>query len=78
MPCLPSSRITNAHDEMLVEFPATGTYATNLGRLRQQLKPHIRDLHIRKRPSGVHISGPAAKLASAMLIMPDGYVARWL
>jgi len=62
---------------MLVEFPATGSYAMNLGRLRQRLKLHIRDLHIRRRPTGVIISGPAAKLASAMLIMPDGYVGRW-
>ena len=62
--------------EILVEFPVTDTYAKNLGHLRKILKPHIRDLDIRRRPTGVLLRGSPGKLASALLIMPTGYSVR--
>jgi hypothetical protein len=63
---------------MEVKFPDSKHYASSLGELRSTLKPHIPNLEIRKRRTGVSISGPLEKLAAVALILPAGFeIEKW-
>lgn len=60
--------------KITIMFPAGAPYGQALGSLRKALKPYLRDLPVRKRAAGAVITGPSGKVASALLILPDGFV----
>jgi hypothetical protein len=55
--------------KLKIEFPGDEPYGKCLGRLRKMLKPHIPNLHIRRRRTGVLISGSSQKMATVFLLV---------
>lgn len=55
---------------MEIAFPGDKSYGQCLGRLRKALKPHIPDLHVRRRRTGALISGSPEKVSVIPLILP--------
>lgn len=56
-----------------VTFPDETAYAVTLGKLRKKLRPIIPGLSIRRRPTGVIISGSPEQLVMVQLTLPDNY-----
>src|SRR6185312_5285361 len=56
-----------------IGFPRDVRYSVALVHLRKALKPHICDLRIRKRSTGVTVSGPRAAVTLALLLVPEGF-----
>jgi hypothetical protein len=59
--------------KMKIGFPGDEPYGKCLGRLRKAIKPHIPNLHVRRRRTGALISGFPENVSSVPLILPNNY-----